>query len=249
MHRIFVGFDSREPSAYDVAVHSLRKHSVAPLLIEPLKLLKLEQQRLMNRPRVMRDGKMYDLISQAHMSTEFAITRFLPPLLAQKGWVMFADSDIVALHDVAELFAQRDDSKAVMVVKHAQTHTGVGTKMDGQVQYYYERKNWSSVMLFNCDHPANDALTLELINTVPGRDLHAFCWLADQHIGELDPEWNWLVGVQPARSPKLAHFTLGGPWFENWNPRVFDDIWLTAAKEAGVQVLSSGAAVVQEKEA
>jgi lipopolysaccharide biosynthesis glycosyltransferase len=237
MHRIFVGLDSREPQAYDVAVHSLRKHSIAPLLIEPLALHKLEQQRLMTRPRVVRDGKLYDLISQAHMSTEFAITRFLPPLLAQTGWVAFVDSDIVALHDIGALFARRDDSKAVMVVKHAQTYNGVGTKMDNQVQYYYSRKNWSSVMLFNCDHPANDALTLELINSVPGRDLHAFCWLNDQHIGELDPEWNWLVGVQPYSAPKLAHFTLGGPWFENWSPRQFDEIWHAAAKEAGVQGL------------
>lgn len=249
MHRIFVGFDSREPSAYDVAVHSLRKHSLAPLLIEPLVLNRLEQQRLITRPRVVRDGRMYDLISQAHMSTEFAITRFLPPLLAQDGWVMFADSDVVALHDVGELFAQRDDSKAVMVVKHAQ-QGGEAVKMDNQVQYYYSRKNWSSVMLFNCSHPANDALTLEMVNTLPGRDLHAFCWLNDQHIGELSASWNWLVNVEmPALKPKLAHFTLGGPWFENWSSRPYDDIWLAAAKEAGVQILSGGKAAAKEKQA
>jgi hypothetical protein len=123
------------------------------------------------------------------------------------------------------------------VVKHAQ-QGGEAVKMDNQVQYYYARKNWSSVILFNCSHPANDALTLEMINTLPGRDLHAFCWLNDQHIGELHPEWNWLVGVNvPVRKPKLAHFTLGGPWFENWSPRQHDEIWLAAAKEAGVPIL------------
>jgi hypothetical protein len=52
-------------------------------------------------------------------------------------------------------------------------------------------------MLFNCDHPSNKKLTVEMINTLPGRDLHRFCWLEDDEIGELDPGWNWLVGEQP----------------------------------------------------
>jgi hypothetical protein len=88
-----------------------------------------------------------------------------------------------------------------MVVKHDHQPTE-HWKMDGQFQTRYHRKNWSSVCLFNCDHPANKALTVDLVNSAPGRDLHAFSWLADDLIGELPPEWNWLVGHSaPMRIP------------------------------------------------
>jgi len=183
-------------------------------------------------------GKMFDVISDAPMATEFAISRFLTPLLAQKGWALFADSDIVVTGDVYDdLYQRRDESKAVMVVKHQQVVVE-DFKMDGQVQTMYRRKNWSSVMLFNCDHPANRTLTLGVINSVPGRDLHAFCWLPDELIGELPAGWNWLVGVQPKpRCVSLAHFTLGGPWFDTWKGAQHDDIWTEAeARMQGVRI-------------
>lgn len=100
-------------------------------------------------------------------------------------------------------------------------------KMDGQTQSYYNRKNWSSVILWNCSHPANKNLTLEALNTWPGRDLHAFKWLKDDEIGELPREWNWLVDVtagDPAEA-KLLHYTLGGPWFPDWKGGSMDDAW------------------------
>jgi hypothetical protein len=101
--------------------------------------------------------------------------------------------------------------------------------MGGMIQTAYERKNWSSVMLFNCDHPANRRLTIEDVNGRPGRDLHAFYWLHDSEIGELPPTWNWLVNVTPKPvAPKLAHFTNGGPWIPNWEPAPHDEIWLGA---------------------
>jgi hypothetical protein len=113
--------------------------------------------------------------------------------------------------NLARLFNEADPSKAVQVVKHDYAPPP-GTKMDGQEQTRYARKNWSSVMLFNCDHPANKALTVDLINTVPGRDLHRFCWLEDHLIGDLDPKWNWLVGHSPADvDPGIVHFTEGTP--------------------------------------
>ncbi len=105
-------------------------------------------------------------------------------------------------------------------------HGGSGTKMGGVVQTAYPRKNWSSVMLFNCDHPANRRLSLDDVNNRPGRDLHAFYWLHDSEIGELPPAWNWLVNVQPApESVKIMHMTLGGPWMPNWEPAPHDEIW------------------------
>lgn len=241
-HRIYLGLDRRELTAYRVAEHSLRRHASVPLSVTPLDLMKLEEQGLMTRPRAWKDGHMWDVISGAPMSTDFANSRFLTPLLAQEGWAAFMDSDVVALADVAGMFAQRDNAKAVMVVKHkANDGTGAVRKMDGQIQTHYLRKNWSSVMLFNCDHPANASLNLRMINSLPGRDLHAFCWLDDRYIGELEPEWNWLVGVQDCEAPKLAHFTLGGPWFKGWQEKQHDGIWIEAAEKAGVPVLRESA--------
>jgi len=122
-----------------------------------------------------------------------------------------------------------DPSKAVMVVKH--DHRQEGMKMDNQPQQSYPRKNWSSVMLFNCNHSANRRLTVEDVNRRPGRDLHRFYWLHDDEIGELPPEWNWLVGVQPKpKHPKIAHYTLGGPWLPGWRPQEHDDLWLEAKR-------------------
>lgn len=233
---VYVGWDAREVPAYQVACSTMVERSSIPLRITPLRLRPLELAGLIRRPRSVRHGCMWDEISQAPMSTEFAISRFLTPLLAQSGWALFVDGDVVVLEDVASLYALADDDYAVMCVQHPWALSGgnppgdQGWKMDGQMQTSYARKNWSSVMLFNCDHPANRGLTLERINSLPGRDLHRFCWLDDRWIGALPPEWNWLVGVQsrPA-TPNLAHFTLGGPWLPGWEPHEHDDLWLAAS--------------------
>jgi lipopolysaccharide biosynthesis glycosyltransferase len=234
MHKIYLGYDSREPDAYKVAEHSLAMQCGIRHQITPIRLDKLERLGLMTRKRRYVGEQMYDVISDAPMSTEFAIARFATPLLAQTGWALFADPDVVFLYDICELFKLADPRKAVMVVKHE--HKGMeGEKMDGRLQTMYRRKNWSSVMLFNCDHPANDCLTIGMLNGRPGRDLHAFYWLEDDLIGELPPEWNWLVGVQPKpRTPKIAHFTLGGPWFPTWKGAEHDEIWIEAATQAGL---------------
>lgn len=253
--RVWIGFDPRELRAYEIAEASLRQNSTTPLSVIALDRAPLELHGLLRRPvtklpkgrstvihngkierRIVtaaQSGQLWDEISQAPMSTEFANSRFLTPLLAQTGWALFVDCDVLFLADVAELFACADPEKALMCVQHG-VEWGYGTKMDGQQQVPYSRKNWSSVMLFNCDHPANRGLTLEMINTRPGRDLHRFCWLDDQFIGALPPEWNWLVGVQPLPDrPRIAHYTLGGPWLPNWKPQPYDDLWLTVAENFG----------------
>jgi hypothetical protein len=141
---------------------------------------------------------------------------------------------VIFLEDVRALFALANPSKAVMCVKHKQEQ-GSSIKMDGQLQQFYARKNWSSVMLFNCDHPANRRLSLVDVQERRGLYLHSFGWLHDSEIGELPQEWNWLVGDTPVvtTSPfevKLLHFTLGTP--ELGVSSVLDDHWYKYAPPA-----------------
>lgn len=224
--RVYIGFDSREGVAYDVAKASLLERASQPVVVTPLNLQRLQASGLSERPYRIFRNSVWDVISDAPVSTEFANTRFLVPLLAQTGWALFTDCDVVFLSDIASLFRHADPRYAVMCVKH-EHQPAEETKMDGCVQTSYPRKNWSSVMLFNCDHPAHQHLTLNRINNAPGRDLHAFNWLKDDEIGELPNEWNWLVGVQPKPlNPKIAHFTLGGPWLPEWKASEHDELWL-----------------------
>lgn len=230
--KVYIGYDIRENLAYQVAVTSLIKHASGPVSITCLNLHSLTRQGLMNRPVVERNGvRLWDVISNAPQSTEFASSRFLTPLLAQTGLALFVDSDVVFTRDVYDMVREVRGSKAVYVVKH-EYEPDDALKMDMQVQTAYPRKNWSSVMLFNCEHPANQCLNAHLINTLPGRDLHRFCWLRDHEIGELNPKWNWLVGEQPKPSDLgIAHFTLGGPWLPNWRSHEHDEVWSKAAEE------------------
>lgn len=221
---IYIGVDHREPKSLKAALNSLQTVSpwASPVLLDSEKLA---ARGLLWRPQDRR-GHIYDLISGAPCSTDFAISRFLTPILHQSGWALFCDSDVVFLRDVWGLFAQADPDKAVMVVQHHNGHES-GTKMDGQVQTLYARKNWSSVMLFNCDHPANQRLTLQDVNSRPGRWLHGFGWLADSEIGALEPEWNWLVGLQPRpQNPAIAHYTLGTPELIDGGQE--EDLWWDA---------------------
>jgi hypothetical protein len=67
-----------------------------------------------------------------------------------------------------------------------------------------------------------------MINTVPGRDLHAFKWLADEEIGELLPEWNYLIGhtvLPEGVDPKLVHFTEGIPSMPGYENAPYADEW------------------------
>lgn len=223
---IWIGYDAREAEAFAVCRHSLKRYAHG-IPIHAVVLDDVREVGLYNRPTSFVDGKLWDDISEAPMSTEFAISRFLVPHIARSGWALFIDCDFMARADLQALFAQADPSKAVMCVKHVHVPLE-STKMDNQAQLLYQRKNWSSCMLFNCDHPANQKLTVDMINSVPGRDLHRFCWLEDEDIGSLDPIWNYLVGytkLPAGKQPKLVHWTSGGPWFPDYRDVEFADEW------------------------
>jgi lipopolysaccharide biosynthesis glycosyltransferase len=215
--RIFIGWDRREPDAYDVAHFSLRRRATIPVEITPIKLDDFKARGIYRRNEDPR------------ATTEFTYSRFLTPFLADfQGWALFCDCDFLWLADVAELLDLADAKKALHCVKHDYRPTET-TKMDGQVQTVYPRKNWSSLMLFNCDHPSVRKLTPEVVNRESGAYLHRMQWVADEDIGALPEEWNWLEGWtrRPASgTPKAVHFTRGGPWFEQWQGVDYADLWL-----------------------
>ena len=94
------------------------------------------------------------------------------------------------MDDIKELFDLADPKYAAMVVKHDYKPKS-NTKMDGQIQFPYPRKNWSSLILFNNEHPSHKFLD---VNGMTPAELHQFDWIADKDLGELPERWNWLVG-------------------------------------------------------
>jgi len=222
---VFIGWDTNEVDAYQVAESSIRRHASVSVNVIPIRLDDLQRDGVLTRPIERRDGKLWCPISEAPMATEFAISRFAVPFLQHEGLAVFADCDILCMADIAELFALHEPRYAVQVVKH-DYHPKTATKMDGQTQTVYRRKNWSSVILWNLDHPAHKRLTLDNLNQWPGRDLHAFKWLRDEEIGSLPPTWNILVDEETwIGNGKILHFTNGGPWIPNWRGGSWDWLW------------------------
>jgi lipopolysaccharide biosynthesis glycosyltransferase len=141
------------------------------------------------------------------------------------GWAIFADGDMVCQADIAELWSLRDETKAVQVVKH-DYKTKAAKKYLGNKNENYPKKNWSSLILWNCGHPENTILTPEFIQSQPGSYLHRFSWLGDELIGGLDAEWNWLAIEYPENpNAKLIHYTLGTPCFKDYANESMSDIW------------------------
>jgi lipopolysaccharide biosynthesis glycosyltransferase len=228
--RVRLGWDPYERIAYAVAARSIQDTSPAAQ-VQRLDLGPLRDAGLYRRQTLRRGKQAWDVPSDAPMSTEHAIARFfIPHLEGHAGTVLFADGDILVRADLGRLFEQADQRFAVQCVQHP-PQDGASLKKDGHLQTFYARKNWSSVMLLHCGHPAWHRLTLDMLNTRPGRDLHAFCWLNDHEIGALDPTWNHLVGVSPNRSDaSLVHYTLGTPNVVGGDPPYADEWWAMARK-------------------
>lgn len=222
MKRIFMGHTSYQQTVFDVAKYSIERHT-NDVDIKPIDRSALETLGIYTREK------------NCNESTEFSMTRWLTPFLAgYDGWALFCDNDVLCRTDISELFKYADPSKAVMVVKHNYT-VAEGIKLDGQRQTNYPRKNWSSVVLWNCGHPSNRQITPDLVNSVSGLFLHRFMWLKDEEIGELPKDWNFLVGPQSGiykdfQNAKMVHFTDGGPYFRNYQDVDFANEWLAEYK-------------------
>ena len=213
MIRIFIGFDPRETIAFHVMSQSIHARASEPVSITPLMLSQL-------------DGLMWRERTPLQ-STEFSFSRFLVPHLCNyQGWAIFMDCDMLILDDIANLWKLRSDAFSVQVVKH--DHQPKETvKFLGQKQTKYEKKNWSSVMLFN--NAKCTALSPDYVNTATGLELHRFKWLdSDVLIGDIPHRWNRLVGYDetlPTDQVSNLHYTIGGPYFDDYQDTDYADEW------------------------
>lgn len=213
MIKLFLGYDPRETVAYYVMCHSIIARASQPVAIAPLSLQNLGS--LMTRKR------------DALQSTDFSFSRFLTPYLCDyQGWSIFMDCDMLIMDDIAKLWKLRDERYAVQVVKHNH-QPREAIKFLGTPQTPYQKKNWSSVILFN--NAKCKALTPEYVNTASGLELHQFKWLEnDDLIGEIPHDWNHLVGYD-AKTAKVsnAHYTLGGPYFKEFANCEYAEEWFS----------------------
>jgi lipopolysaccharide biosynthesis glycosyltransferase len=227
---VYIGYDSRQDitpeysklknSPYEVCKKSIENFN-PDVKITPIKLENLVKQDLYRRE--------VDPLA----STEFTYSRFLTPYLNNyEGIALFCDSDFLWLGDIEKVLDYYDEKYAVMCVQHDYTPKA-DTKMDGYKQTVYPRKNWSSLMLFNCAHPDCKNLSLDAVNNQSPKYLHRMEWTADENIGSLPLLFNWLEGeYQSNVIPQAVHFTNGGPWYKNWNGdyndlwvKVYDELW------------------------
>lgn len=217
MIRLFLGFDKSQPVAFHVCAHSLLRRSSIPVSITPVRKESLE--RFFTRPR-----GPYD-------STEFSITRFLVPFLSDfQGFSVFMDGDMVCLGDVAELcgyMTMMDHyGTAVRVVKH-DYKPKEETKFLGALQTQYNKKNWSSVMIFN--NALCTALTPDYVERMPGLHLHQFGWCKANQIASMPKRWNWLIG-EPGyenlpEDAAIVHYTKGTPCLEEYKGCNYAYLW------------------------
>lgn len=233
---IFIGYDSSnygQKLAYDVCKKSLLKYN------NNLNIIQLNKKELENKNIFNRNDNTG--------STEFTYTRFLCPYLhnlnnknINNNWVLFCDSDFLWFCDVEELFNTYNNPKyAVYCVKHKYNKCMNKFKMDGKKQEWYPKKNWSSLMLFNCSHPSIQNLNLENINTKNPAWLHRMNWCKEEEIGEIDKKYNYLVGYYNDNNFKALHYTDGGPWYENFKNCEFNNEWLKYLNEEEKKYLYS----------
>lgn len=199
MIQLFCGYDPREAIGFHAFTASVLKYASRPIAIHALDSKGLPQG-----------------------SNSFTISRFLVPhLMGRKGRAIFADaSDMLLLADIVELDALFDQRFAVQVVKrpnymsqHLRKY--VGTEMEC-AQSNYSRKNWASLMLINCEHPAWRDVTPEMLAQSNPLDLLQLTLCRDA-IGDLPAEWNVLADEGDVLDgAKLLHWTAGIPAFKNY---------------------------------
>ena len=198
---VFVGYDPREAIAYHVCANSIIRNASAPVAIIPVAL------------NLFTDYKE----THGDNSNHFVYTRFLVPYLMDfKGRAIFIDGDMVVRGDIIELYESLQTAHDVAVVKH-DYKTRMPVKYMGAPNEDYPRKNWSSVIVWDCQSYPNRRLTPDFVQKQPGSFLHRFAWIDDDRIQALPPEWNWLPDeLGENTEAKLLHYTLGTPCFREF---------------------------------
>ena len=215
---VYIGFDESETTAYHTLSQSIIEHASGPIRISPI--CSKHFKNFFNRPR---DEKQ---------SNDFSFTRFLAPYLNKyDGYAIFMDCDMMLRTDIFEVLTEVSGTDAASVVKHDYTPSDTVKYLNNK-QYAYPRKNWSSFVVWNCGHIKNLKLTPEFVEHATGLELHRFTWLDDSEIGELNVGWNWLVGdyVNPPQNVKNVHWTIGGPYFNEYSKADFSAEWFEMNK-------------------
>lgn len=207
---IFIGYDPREAIAYHTCANSIIRQASKPVSIIPLAL------------------NLFNDYTETHTdgSNQFIYSRFLVPhLMGYQGHAIFMDGDMIVRGDIVELWELANPYMDVQVVKH-DYKTKMTEKYLGSKNEDYPRKNWSSVILWNCNSWTNRRLTPEWIENATGAELHRFTWIPDDRIGELPKEWNWLPDEYGEnKDAKLLHYTLGTPCFHEFATTPQGDEW------------------------
>jgi hypothetical protein len=205
---VCIGYDSRETIALSVAAHSISRRASRPVRFIPVALNHLKG--------------IYT--REPNGTTEFSLSRFLSPYLCDyKGFSVFMDCDFLVKCDIYDVLKEIDTKHWVSVCQHDYTPKA-GLKATG-VQTTYERKNWSSFMVFNNERC--ESLTPEYVNTASPADLHRLKWADNDRIGALPIDFNYLVGEYDANpDARILHFTLGVPCFAAYkNSDHAEDWW------------------------
>ena len=134
MIKIFAGYDRREEVGFHTFVSSLIATSSKEFCVTPL------------------------IFSKEVGTNAFTYSRFeVAKLCGYQGKAIFLDgSDMIMATDIAKLWDLFDENYAVQVVKHNYKTSSktkyIGTDMECP-NMDYDRKQWASVMLINCEHP------------------------------------------------------------------------------------------------
>jgi len=210
MIQIFAGFDPNESAGYHTFCHSVLTRASELVSITPI---------------ARNTFSWWKRTGEDNGATEFSFARFLIPyLMGYRGHAIFVDgADMLCLGDVAELWAMRSHRHSVQCVQHA-PYEPIKTKMWNQENRQYPKKNWSSVMILNCEYHHSHKLTPELVSLAPGAYLHQFDWTNEERIGALPDEWNRLVGHDKVEGAKMLHFTNGLPDVHP-SDKVADALW------------------------
>ena len=212
---IYIGINSKFPTVNEVCRYSIETRSSLRTVFHDVGTSVLPNEIWWRQKNEME-------------TTEFSMCRFLVPWLNHfKGFAVYMDDDFLWQGDIAEMMQLVDPTKAVSVVKHEYTPK-TDTKQDGNKQTVYKMKNWSSMMVFNCNHPDLRKLNPMIVNNKSGMYLHQFKWTNPFNIGSLPVHFNYLVGeykIKPKLDIKAYHFTLGGPWIDECKNIEFSDLW------------------------